>query len=97
MSSKHSLDPHARPPDTVRELYKRCQKLKAGDLAQHQEVLDFQRPGFESNPSIRKSPMLPQGVARSSIFGEFDPNFNSISTDSADVYVYEHTAMPGRI
>jgi alkylated DNA repair protein alkB family protein 1 len=97
MSSRHNLDPHARPPEPIRDLYKRCQKLKAKDIAQDLDVLDFQRPGFESDSSIKRIDTLLRRTELSSIFGDFDPEFDGNPASSADIYVYEHTAMPGRI
>lgn len=37
------LDPHARPPEKIKDLYKRYQKLKGNALLKDPELLDLQR------------------------------------------------------
>jgi hypothetical protein len=97
MASKHNLDPHARPPEPVRQLYKTCQKIKAEDFVNNVGVLDLQRPDLENDPNIKQIREL-QKTELSEIFQRFDPisDPNSwLQEPSRDCYLYEHLTMPG--
>jgi alkylated DNA repair protein alkB family protein 1 len=98
MASKHNLDPHARPPEAVRQLYKICQKIKAEGLANDVEVLDLQRPDLKNDPNIKQVRKLQQ-TELSAIFQKFVPTTDSSSwlhVTSQECCIYEHLNMPGR-
>ena len=92
----NTLDPHQRPPEEMRNVYKKYQKMKLSDLSQDREIVDL-----ENGPSdLHKSNV--------SIIEELDPEslsngFRGFAGRSAGFEdftspkpVYEHSDMPGR-
>ncbi|KAJ9619843.1 hypothetical protein H2203_008114 [Taxawa tesnikishii (nom. ined.)] len=93
MSSKPSLDAHARPPDHLRILYKRYQKMKRQDLDADDVIFDHRKnrlAGFTAR-SVPQPPLTLQIV-----FSQFlqSPNERS-EIDTAARDFYEHPLLPG--
>ena len=54
LSKMSHLDAHERPPEALRLLYKKYQKIKPLELAQDLDVLDFaQRPETKSTQHVK--------------------------------------------
>jgi hypothetical protein len=97
MTERPNLDAHARPPDAIRDLYKRCQKLK--DFTNAHEVLDLHRlpMGCENDPKIERVRELDARVIASILqaFDERDEMVESLQSKGCGTYVYGHADMPG--
>ena len=96
MASRHKLDPHARPPDAIKSLYKRLRKAKQEDLAKDGDILDFQREDAKLDINLKKAGELKQSDAQL-IFQDFDPSKDHLPwlRSNCPISGYEHTAMPG--
>ncbi|OCL07699.1 hypothetical protein AOQ84DRAFT_54036 [Glonium stellatum] len=99
MASSQHLDPHERPPDYIRRVYKKYQKMKPQDLDKDPDIIDFKRGLSEEQQKYIK-------VIKEYKPEELVPAFQAFegiqeSTDSqgglinSPVLVYEHSEMPG--
>ena len=93
----HALDPHERPPEHIRNVYKKYQKMKSHQLDTDDAILDLERDHPDLDRRLR-------------VVEEWDPErltatFSQFSGDQANlesppqpakVPVYEHQDMPGR-
>jgi hypothetical protein len=92
------MDPHQRPPDSVKDVYKKYQKIKPKDLDQALDIVDLP-------DSIHTS-----AKDKVRIVGEWSGHdltvaFRAFSGQDGQTYadlplripVYEHADMPGRI
>lgn len=86
------LDPHARPPEQIKSLYKRYQKLKGDALFKDVDLLDLQR----DHPSLVR-------IGEVSVH-EQEGTFKAFSrgreeavpkTSGHPLPIYAHEAMPG--
>jgi alkylated DNA repair protein alkB family protein 1 len=93
------LDPHERPPDGIRNIYKKYQKMKLGDLEQDSSIVDLpSRLPASLHSEIRiVAEWRREDVADAfcAFGGEETRDLDSVATSS--VPVYEHKDMPGRI
>ena len=94
----HALDPHERPPEHIRNAYKKYQRMKSQDLNEDPAILDVERH-------------LPSDLDRKlRVVQEWDPDqltatFCQFRGDqgvpgpaphTSKIPVYEHEDMPGR-
>lgn len=96
-NTMHALDPHERPPEHIRNVYKKYQKMKSHQLDTDNAILDLERDHPDLDRRLR-------------VVEEWDPErltatFSRFSGDQANmestpqpskVPVYEHQDMPGR-
>lgn len=105
-SQDRKLDAHARPPEALKNFYKRYQKLKGAGLASDPMLLDFiskdpEEP--EKCPKLRlKEELIYEAVypLGCDIFkidepGSLIPEFLSEGRDV--IQIYEHEDLPGAI
>lgn len=85
------LDPHARPPEKIKNLYKRYQKLKGNALLQDMELLDLQR---DHASLVRVGHVSVD--EQDETFTAFSRGENEVTkTPSHTLPIYAHEAMPG--
>ncbi|KAF2279752.1 oxidoreductase domain-containing protein [Westerdykella ornata] len=88
-----SLDPHQRPPDGIRNVYKKYQKMKSTQLDGDADIVDPERDILrEENTKVRTvreiNPQQLRGAFRKFVDVEVD-------IPDAPIPVYEHADMPG--
>ncbi|KNG47879.1 oxidoreductase domain-containing protein [Stemphylium lycopersici] len=95
----HHLDPHERPPDSIRNVYKKYQKMKLNDLSKDQDIIDLSSSmSASSNSKMR--------VVREYAVEELTATFRAFAGEGAaadlgdmhipaSIPVYEHEDMPG--
>lgn len=87
------LDAHQAPPQGLKELYKRFQRLKIDELDSDPEILDFEKVQLLDAVEILepiKSSLL------TSIFSRFAAEDNGNLSYIQDAPVYCHKKVPGR-
>ncbi|KAF2641183.1 hypothetical protein P280DRAFT_498083 [Massarina eburnea CBS 473.64] len=91
------LDPHQRPPDGIRKVYKKYQKMKLQDLDADPDIVDLSSgmpPNLNSKVRVVKEVDPSQLSASFRAFAGGDiPHHNSPVGER--VTVYEHDDMPG--
>lgn len=106
---EHKIDAHAKPPDELKAFYKKYQKLKAKELEDDDQLVDFSG-GNESTrinrlnelkvvKSIdysRESTKCPQELKDVGQDDDLIREFLRPSNDLETVHVYEHPDMPGK-
>jgi hypothetical protein len=85
------LDPHARPPDIIKDLYKRYQKLKGSALLCDADLLDLQRDHASLVKIGEQSEDELQQIFECFHGGE-PPTARAAPSP---VPIYRHEAMPG--
>jgi len=97
-----SLDAHAKPPQALRDVYKRYQKMPARDLASDTNVFDINHghtAGFENTNDARTLLELP-GDIRQVIARFLESVLQSNGGDEGhfnhEMHVFEHPDAPGR-
>jgi hypothetical protein len=95
----HHLDPHQRPPDSIRNVYKKYQKMKLKELDQDQVIIDLSSNAAASaNSKVR--------VVRQYAYQDLAAAFSTFADDDAKLHqldmptsipVYEHEDMPGTV
>lgn len=86
-----ALDPHQRPPDGIRAVYKKYQKMRLPELSRDTEIVTTE--GRISNSKITVVKTLDSGMLKST-FQEYLGGTYTGYPDSP-VPVYEHADMPG--
>ncbi|KAF2196483.1 hypothetical protein GQ43DRAFT_405049, partial [Delitschia confertaspora ATCC 74209] len=93
-SSKPRLDPYQRPPEGIRSVYKKFQKMDRKTLDSNTQIIDF------SNFSVDKANVL--SVASSFERKELLSHFQAFSGNPVEdhleeslVHMYEHRDIPG--
>lgn len=96
----HHLDPHQRPPDSIRNVYKKYQKMKLKDIDLDEDIIDLSSDASASLSS--KVRVVKQYTAEdlTAIFGSFageegDQELQATRLPKS-IPVYEHDDMPGR-
>lgn len=96
-SMHHQLDPHERPPDGIRAVYKKYQKMKRHELDQDDDMIDV--PLDKDSPAAvdRKLRLVQEYAAidLTATFRAFGGQAAPTTVSSRVVAVYEHTDMPG--
>ena len=92
----NSLDAHGRPPDLIKKVYKRYQKLTLEAIQSDPTILDFRR-GLtdEQQCRIRKVDSVPSSIIKAacSFLGPTEARTDAAS--NVDLPVYETQAVPG--
>ena len=92
------LDPHQRPPDAIRNVYKRYQKMKLQNLDRDREIIDLSRDlSADPNTKVRIVKELDVDGLTTTFrwFAGRDVALNGLKSTSS-IPVYEHVDMPGR-
>lgn len=89
-----SLDAHERPPDRIRNVYKRYQKLRGAALDNDSDLLDLSVSNMAGQLHVVRS-ISPTDLA-SAFQGFMADGSESLVLPDASVPVYEHRHMPGR-
>ncbi|KAF2092275.1 hypothetical protein K490DRAFT_61716 [Saccharata proteae CBS 121410] len=100
MGDRRVLDAHQRPPDCIRHVYKRYQKMKAEALDHDPDLLDLCRDGTKDH--LRQVRVFSQSKLDEA-FRTFETHGPSASNDSGTdrgpndgaVSVYEDSSIPG--
>jgi hypothetical protein len=95
---EHKLDAHAKPPDELKAIYKRYQKVKAKDLEDDEQLLDLTRVDRSRGSRLSKEidyrhEITLRDVASGGLSN--DPILQFLQNCEDVVRVYEHTDMPG--
>lgn len=98
--SMHHLDPHERPPDGIRNVYKKYQKMKLDALNHDQDIIDLSGEDAVGTATNSKIHLVKEYSAK-----DLDPVFRNFAGQDvnledmgipASVPVFEHSDMPGR-
>lgn len=100
-----ALDPHQRPPDSVRDVYKKYQRMKPKDLDGDLGIVHLERDLHRHGLSqAQRSKVSIVGQLESARLTAAFRSFASGASDSVDyesldspVPIYEHGDMPGKI
>jgi hypothetical protein len=91
------LDPHQRPPDSVKEVYKKYQKMKPKDLDRDLDIVDLPDSLHTSAKDQVRIVGEWSGHNLSAAFRAFSGRDGQIYADLPPrTPVYEHADMPGR-
>ena len=99
-----SLDPHQRPPNTIRDVYKKYQRMKPEDLDEDPGIVHIERDLDRHDlPEPQKSKVSIVGkLERTQLAASFW-SFGGGATNTVDegsvspVLIYEHEDMPGKV
>ncbi|ORY00176.1 oxidoreductase [Clohesyomyces aquaticus] len=95
MTHMEKLDPHERPPDSVRNVYKKYQKMKPKDLDQDPELIAI-NPGSTVPHADGISLVAELDPARlHQVLHAFSPSTSDGVFADSPVPVFEHDDMPG--
>lgn len=89
-----SFDPYQRPPDAIRNVYKKYQKMKPVDVDKDTGIVDPERD-ILGNENVKVKVVREidlEGLQRT-FQGFADAN---VDIPGSPVSVYEHSDMPGR-
>ncbi|RMZ68682.1 Alpha-ketoglutarate-dependent dioxygenase abh1 [Pyrenophora seminiperda CCB06] len=98
----HHLDPHVRPPEGIRKVYKKYQKMSPEQLNQDTDILDLSSPAAAL---LNKKVRLVKQYATEELtatFRTFAGDEDTVTQEedldlsSSSRPVYEHEDMPGR-
>ncbi|KAH7119678.1 alkylated DNA repair protein AlkB [Dendryphion nanum] len=89
------LDPHQRPPDSMRAIYKKYQKMQPGDLLNDIDIVDLGNhlSDIQKNKISPVRNLAPEELNR--VFGSFTADNSGHDYYTQPVPVYEHEDMPG--
>ena len=95
------IDAHAKPPQKLRDVYKRYQKLSRQHLDSDIQICDIQRgffAGFECSKSAEAVLLLPHEIRQQ--LDQFLRERADTVVDATElveeVVTYKHPSMPGR-
>ena len=96
----HDLDPHERPPDGIRNVYKKYQKMKLNALNNDPDIIDLASHDASASTTSTKVHVVKEYATKdlTAIFQAFagqDVALDVITIPDS-VPVYEHDDMPGR-
>lgn len=92
------LDPHQRPPEGIRNIYKKYQKGKSGHLDQDQDIVDLSNDLQQSSSSKVRVVRCLDNDALANTFRAFageDAHLQGCAP-ATSIPVYEHEDMPGK-
>jgi alkylated DNA repair protein alkB family protein 1 len=101
-----SLDPYQRPPTSIRDVYKKYQRMKPQHLDEDTDIVHIERdldldPEFAHHSTrVQKGRVSVVGEIESNqltaTFRSFAGNYTSDERPISSVRVYEHEHMPGK-
>lgn len=89
-------DAHQKPPEQIRAVYKKYQKMSPASLADDMEIVDFERGlSYEQSICLREIRRVPGHLLLKacSDFGEMQPE--DLAASVVDVPIFEHDDLPG--
>lgn len=99
MTANTQHDAHQRPPEPIKVVYKKYQKMAAASLEADEDILDFAREKTTEHESKLKRVRSIQGdilndACEAFASGEVKPL--DLSGSTADVPILEHNQLPGK-
>jgi alkylated DNA repair protein alkB homolog 1 len=99
-SFRQKLNPHEKPPAHIRDIFKRYQKIKAADLTQDADLVDFERLGRHAS-SVHEIGLLDRETllkACKAIEDESEETeiSRSLLPEALERPIYEYTNLPGK-
>ena len=99
MAPPQHLDPHEKPPDHIRNVYKKYQKMKLRDLGKDPDIIDFKRGLSDEQKRhikvIKEHKPEELAPAFRAFEGIQEPIDSQGSLIDSPILVYEHSDMPG--
>ncbi|KAL6710133.1 hypothetical protein ACN47E_009924 [Coniothyrium glycines] len=89
------LDPHERPPDSIRNIYKKYQKLKSKALDEDENIVDFEHETQALNGSKVRIVKHLESTHLQACFQKFAGEPFQDFGPRKNMAVYEHADMPG--
>lgn len=95
------LDAHQRPPESIKAVYKKYQKMKLKELEQDTEIInlahgeDSPLPANSKMRVVRSIPKEQVRAAFQALAGTVEHAQDDDLKDLSDINVYEHEDMPG--
>jgi hypothetical protein len=92
------MDPHQRPPESIKNVYKKYQKMKLKDLDRDPDILDLSNEPPTSAKSKLRVVEEWRGEDLTAIFRAFGGQDADMDDEVPErVLVFEHEDMPGRV
>ena len=95
-----SLDPHQRPPDGIRAVYKKYQKMKPAELDADINILDLRPDSHTALPEkvhvVKELQIQDLNDTFRTFIGENAGLEGQFDSSSSTIAVYEHDDMPGK-
>lgn len=88
-------DPHQRPPEHMRNVYKKYQRIKSPDLERDPAIVDLERDIGPPLPSKLRIVDQLDTQRLTATFRRFGGD-NAEPAQASKIPVYEHEDMPGR-
>lgn len=97
MSVIQELEPHDKPPEALRNVYKKYQKFTPSELQSDPTVLDFQRGLTQEQQKIieRVDEVQSSAIDAACLLLGSDDDLNG-SQSNGSVQVYQSKAIPGK-
>lgn len=97
MTQIKSLSPHERPPDSIRQTYKRYQKLSLSEIDSEKSIIDPQNLDLDSLPSGIRHLQWMQGSDLQLAFSKFSQADRSSDQDPHEsIPVFTHQSVSGQ-
>lgn len=93
MGNNSDLDAHARPPEALRALFKSLQKSSPVNIAECDNILDFEKPGSFEDHAQRSY----HDVDRTELAVGIASFLNESPSEASRSEVYEVNASPGAV
>jgi len=92
------LDPHQRPPDAIRAVYKKYQKMKAHELDRDPDMIQLPpMPADNRLRVVRRIQRKELNAAFQAFAGDTGAHTEHLQPQTSSVLVYEHHDMPGKV
>lgn len=89
------LDAHQKPPDFLKDVYKKYQKLKGVALEQDEDIIDFKRGLSIKQEDLFKVTEWMSPEATQAVFKAFEDNNETPLILPDRIYAYHHLELPG--
>ena len=90
----HALSAHETPPQYMKDIFKKYQKIKPTDIDTDTGILDFGRD--EGKKALKTEPAISVSVSQSA-FAAFDDQDAPRTPEIPAAQVYSYESLPGRI
>lgn len=91
------LDPHERPPDSIRNVYKRYQKMPSQQLDADADIIDLDQAPHTLLPDKVRVVQVLEAAQLEEAFGAFAGRAVDSQSQQPSVAIYEHTDMAGKM
>lgn len=89
------LDAHEKPPDVLRSVYKKYQKLSSNELTADVDIIDFRRGLSEQQQKLFTVVECSRPETLRAEFQLFLGDVEELET-AAQINAYHHLSLPGR-